>query len=251
MTQRQSKQSGLALCFIVFSVILTAILLLFWWTMYRFSHDAETDIAIDAQNSLTVILDAGHGGEDGGAVSAGGVREKDLNLMIVKEMEAYLSGKGYRVICTRTEDVLLYDRNVDYKGRKKVLDLAARLKISRETDNSIFVSIHMNSFPQTQYRGLQVYYSPNHADSAELASLIQNEVRTRLQPENSRATKAASSNIYLLDRITTPAVLVECGFLSNAEECRLLCDEAYRKELSLILSDAIMEFINQQVTKTS
>ena len=97
-----------------------------------------------------MILDAGHGGEDGGAVSASGIREKDLNLMIVKEMEAYLSGKGYRVICTRAEDVLLYDRNVDYKGRKKVLDLAARLKISRETDNSIFVRVSArdeNGFP--------------------------------------------------------------------------------------------------------
>jgi len=251
MKQHEFKRNNLCLSFLIFSLLLTLLLLLVWGIIDYFSPPSDEGASVASSSAVTVILDAGHGGEDGGTVGVNGILEKDLNLMIVKEIEAYLTEKGYQVICTRSEDILLYDRNVDYKGRKKVLDLAARLKVSREIENSVFISIHMNAFSRSQYRGLQVYYSQNHSESAKLASIIQNMVRTKLQPENNRATKAASSNIYLLDRITSPAVLVECGFLSNAEECRLLCEEAYRKELSIILADAVMEFINQQVTKTS
>ena len=105
---------------------------------------------------LTVVLDAGHGGEDGGARSASGVLEKDINLDIALRLRDLLEANGVAVVLTRSTDVLLYDRDVDYHGRKKALDLAARRKIAEETENCIFVSIHMNAFPQTQYHGLQV-----------------------------------------------------------------------------------------------
>ena len=124
-----------------------------------------------------------------------------------------------------------------------MLDLAARLKIAKDTENAVFISIHMNSFPQTQYSGLQVYYSKNDIRSADLANKIQNEVREQLQPTNSRKTKQASSNIYLLDRITVPAVLIECGFLSNAEECAKLSTEEYRDQLATVLAKAIADYV--------
>ena len=243
MSDQAAKKSSLVLSFLVFSLLLTLASLLFCGIEVFFNNRKNTDADALSEKTVTVILDPGHGGEDGGAVGAGDVYEKDLNLAIAKEVESYLKMNGISVICTRNEDILLYDRNVDYKGRKKMLDLAARLKISRETENSVFVSIHMNAFPQTQYSGLQVYYSPNDDTSADLAALIQNNTKSLLQPTNTRKIKPASSNIYLLDRITTPAVLVECGFLSNAEECALLSDAEYRQKLSLILATAIAQFV--------
>lgn len=243
MSDQAAKKSSLVLSFLVFSLLLTLASLLFCGIEVFFNNRKNTDADALSEKTVTVILDPGHGGEDGGAVGAGDVYEKDLNLAIAKEVESYLKMNGISVICTRNEDILLYDRNVDYKGRKKMLDLAARLKISRETENSVFVSIHMNAFPQTQYSGLQVYYSPNDDTSADLAALIQNDTKSLLQPTNTRKIKSASSNIYLLDRITTPAVLVECGFLSNAEECALLSDAEYRQKLSLILANAIAQFV--------
>ena len=125
-----------------------------------------------------------------------------------------------------------------------MLDLAARLKIAKETPNSIFVSIHMNAFPQTQYSGLQVYYSKNDASSKKIADLIQSNVKKYLQSSNNRKTKSATSSIFLLDRLETPAVLIECGFLSNDEECKLLSTNEYRKKLSFVIFCSLMDYIS-------
>lgn len=246
MSQKFKKKGSLILSFLAFSLLLFLVTLLFWGILFFVSERENVDADSLSGKTVTVILDPGHGGEDGGAVGANNVYEKDLNLAIAKDVESYLKMNGISVMCTRDRDILLYDKTVDYKGRKKMLDLAARLKISRETENSIFVSIHMNSFPKAQYSGLQVYYSPNDPSSADLALLIQNDTRSFLQPTNSRKIKAATSGIYLLDRITTPAVLVECGFLSNTAECALLSDEKYRQRLSLVLANAVAEFVNLQ-----
>jgi N-acetylmuramoyl-L-alanine amidase len=143
---------------------------------------------------------------------------------------------------TRTEDVLLYDRGADYEGRKKVLDLAARLAIADETEDSLLVSIHMNAFPQTQYSGMQVWYGTADARSREIAQSVQSAALT-LRPDNNRQIKAAGSNIFLLDNLDTPAILVECGFLSNPEEASRLGDEEYQKQLAFVIFGAIAEYI--------
>ena len=194
-----------------------------------------------AKNSYTVILDAGHGGEDGGASSAGGIVEKNLNLSITMKIGKFLEDEGIRVVYTRTEDILLYDKTQDFKGKKKILDLAARLKKAREYDNGIFVSIHMNSFPQKKYSGLQVYYSPHHPLSQTLALSIQNNTKKQLDSNNQRKIKKADSSIYLLDRLETPAVLIECGFLSNDAEAQKLANDEYQNDLAMIIAESIME----------
>ena len=196
----------------------------------------------DTAPPLTVVIDAGHGGEDGGASSASGVLEKELNLQIAERLCDLLKSNGVNVVMTRTEDTMLYDKTVDYKGRKKALDLAARQRITEEAGDCIFVSIHMNAYPQPQYRGLQVWYSPNNPDSQSLATLIQQTVAKNLQPENTRQIKRATSAIYLLHHLQMPAVLVECGFLSNAAEAELLASERYQKDLAYNLYLAIMEY---------
>ncbi len=190
-----------------------------------------------------IVIDAGHGGEDGGASSAAGVLEKDLNLSVAFALRDLFEAAGIPVIMTRTEDKLLYDRNVDFHGRKKILDLAARRLAAERVaavseGNSLFISIHMNAFPQTQYSGMQVWYGVGDPRSAEIARAIQSGA-VAFMPDNKRRIKAAGSNIYLLDRIRTPAVLVECGFLSNPEEAARLAREDYRHTLAAAIFAAV------------
>ena len=233
--------------FLIFLLIFSLIAACFSFFALREDPSAAlSDESTEETDPITVILDAGHGGEDGGASSASGILEKDLNLSITFLLKDFLEANGIRVVMTRTDDRLLYDTSVDYNGRKKALDLAARKKIGEETPNSIFVSIHMNAYPQTQYSGLQVWYSPNHEDSKAIADNIQNTVQELLQPENNRRIKPATSSIYLLHRLKSPAVLVECGFLSNEAEAARLSSPEYQKELAFCLFLAISQHLNPQ-----
>ena len=227
--------------FLLFLLLFALIAGLFSYLSQRDANTADVLSESPAPQRFTVVLDAGHGGEDGGAVSAAGLYEKDLNLQVALLLRDMLTVNGVDVVMTRETDILLYDRNVDYHGRKKALDLAARKKIGEETENAIFVSIHMNAYPQKQYHGLQVWYSPNNAESQALAQGIQERVQQTLQPENDRRVKAATSSIYLLHHLSCPAVLVECGFLSNDAEAARLSDEQYQKELACAIFLAIME----------
>lgn len=190
---------------------------------------------------LRVVLDAGHGGEDGGASAPNGTLEKDLNLAVTLLLRDMLVANGIEVVLTRETDTLLYDRNVDYHGRKKALDFAERLRIAEACTDSVFVSIHMNTYPRADCSGLQVWYSPNHAASYPLAKHLQESATSLLQPENNRDVKASGSQIYLLHHLKSPAVLVECGFLSNPTEARRLCDADYQKQLAFSLFLAITQ----------
>ena len=211
---------------------------------------AYTDApAGDGDRPITVVvIDPGHGGEDGGASSASGVVEKDVNLAVAFALRDLFEAAGIPVVMTRTEDILLYDRGVNFQGRKKVLDLAARQLTAEKVASaaaedggaSLFISIHMNAFPAPQYSGMQVWYGVSDPLSREMADAIQTASLT-LMPNNRRKTKAAGSNIYLLDRIKTPAVLVECGFLSNPDEAEKLAAEAYRYALAAVIFAGVVE----------
>ena len=238
MTTMAAKKCGKLLLFILF---LAAIAGLFSYAAGLWGSTDEEALADAAPATFTVVLDAGHGGEDGGAVSDSGIYEKDLNLAVALQVRDLLVANGIEVVMTRTTDTLLYDRNEDYHGRKKALDLAARRKIGEETEGAIFVSIHMNAYPLPQYSGLQVWYSKNDAQSRVIADAIQSRVQGTLQPENNRKTKSATGSIYLLHHLTCPAVLVECGFLSNAAEAQRLNTPDYQKQLALLITLAIME----------
>ena len=187
-----------------------------------------------------IIIDAGHGGEDGGAVGTNGVLEKELNLSLSRKLATLLRTAGFDVVETRTEDKLLYAPGTK-KGHKKQGDLSARLAFTERYPNSVLISIHMNTFPNESCRGVQVWYSQNNEASAALATAIQNGVRTHLQPDNNRKIKAATSSIYLLRHAQTPAVLVECGFLSTKSECEALCSDSYQQSLALVLFASISQ----------
>ena len=238
----RSSNYAFPLFFLFFTVLLCGIAALFWWFSARGTTPTDAP-AEDSPSSLRcVVIDAGHGGEDCGALSAEGLLEKDVNLAVAFALRDLLEANGIPVVMTRTEDVLLYDRGADYEGRKKVLDLAARLAIADETEDSLLVSIHMNAFPQTQYSGMQVWYGTADARSREIAQSVQSAALT-LRPDNNRQIKAAGSNIFLLDNLDTPAILVECGFLSNPEEASRLGDEEYQKQIAFMIFGAISEHI--------
>lgn len=196
-----------------------------------------------------VVIDAGHGGEDGGAVSAAGLAEKEVNLSVALSLRSFFEAAGIPVVMTRTDDRLLYDRGVNYNGRKKALDLAARRIIGEKASaaaaegggESLFISIHMNAFPQAQYNGAQVWYGVGDPRSFEVATRIQS-ASGQLIPHNNRQVKAAGSSIYLLHRLSGPAVLVECGFMSNPEEAARLGEEAYRRALAAMIFSSVMEY---------
>ncbi len=242
--QRKRYAAGYALEFALFCIISLLISLILIIPSLNFELPLPTDTDM---GNVTIVIDAGHGGEDGGC-EGNGLVEKDLNLDISMRLASLLREAGVNVVMTRDTDILLYDKNSDYEGKKKVQDVRRRLEIATEQENAVLVSIHMNYFAETKYSGLQVWYSKNDSRSRILASLIQTEVKTTLQPNNKRSIKESTSSIFLLNNATFPAVLVECGFLSNTDEARALGDAEYRQALAKSIFEAIMKYISQNNT---
>ena len=236
------RKFGFVISITLFSVVFIAVCLILGFISLKIIDlQKEKDVAAEPE-VFTVIIDAGHGGEDGGAIGIDKkTLEKDVNLSVSMYLGKLLESDGINVIYTRTEDVLLYDRNVDYDGRKKSLDLRARLDIAEQNPGAVFVSVHMNSFGDPKYSGMQVYYSDSAEDGRILAETLQKMARF-LSPTNERMIKKANSSIYLLDRAPGTAVLVECGFLSNYEECSLLSTEDYQKKVAFAIYRGIMDY---------
>ena len=201
----------------------------------------------EPERTYTVVLDAGHGGEDGGAVGVNGVLEKNLNLTVARYIKGYLEGYGCRVLMTREEDRLLYTEEQNIYGQRKLYDLRNRLQIAASAENPILVSIHMNKFSQAKYSGVQIYYSGNHPDGRVLAEEIRQAVVQKLQQQNKRQNKEATSALYLLNRAEMPAVLIECGFLSNPDECALLSSDSYQKELARTVAESIFSYVKRSL----
>jgi len=194
-----------------------------------------------AQTVDLYVLDAGHGGRDGGAVSDQGLTEKEMNLSVTKKLRDYLILCGAETVMTRETDSLVCDEeDPALKGKLKITDLKNRLEIAEAYPSARFISIHMNKFSVEKYSGMQIYYSKNNAESKVLASQTQERISTILQPTNTRKVKAAGSNIFLLDRLQIPAVLIECGFLSNIAEAERLSQKDYQIQMSVLIADSLL-----------
>ena len=203
-----------------------------------------TDAVLALADQKTVIIDAGHGGEDCGAIGIDGVYEKDLNLSIATALGEEFGKHGYAVIYTRLDDRLLYTEEENIYGIRKISDLKNRCKIGAETPNALFVSIHMNSFSQPKYSGTHVYYSEKNDESYQIAMSVQSKIKAELQPENNRIPKPGKG-IYLLENLDNPAILIECGFLTNPDECKKLSEKEYQKQLSFSILCGIIEYIEK------
>lgn len=216
-----------------------AVLFLLNWSlrlcMGRMDRIAASSSAPDGRISL--ILDAGHGGEDGGAVSITGVPESQINLAVVLKTRDILAFYGVSPLVLREEDISLHDDSAVSLREKKVSDLKNRVAAIEEQRGATLLSIHQNTYPNGRYHGAQAFYAPTEG-SKELAEHIQAAIRSTLQPDNERAVKQIPDTVYLMNHISCPAVLVECGFLTNPGEEALLLDPDYQKQLAAVLAGA-------------
>ncbi len=193
---------------------------------------------------ITIVIDPGHGGIDGGAETAGGVCEKDINLSISKGIKRLAEDEGWIVLMTREEDKGLYSDEKGSVRNKKSEDLKKRRDIINGSGADAAVSIHLNSYPSQTVKGAQTFYPKNSDEGKEIAELIQNRIRENLDSENER-TSLAKDDIIIMKNNTVPLVLVECGFLSNKEEAEKLQNKDYQSRLSAIIFESLKEyFIN-------
>ncbi len=202
---------------------------------------------LSVKNKPVIIVDAGHGGFDGGASTDDGVSEKGINLNIALYLKDYLNFFGYDVVMTRETDDSTEDEGLTTIRSRKSSDLHNRMALMEKTENAIFVSIHQNHYSSSKYSGAQVFYSTKFNDeSSGLAQSIQETVVYYLQPENTRQIKPCGTSVYLIYNAVKPAVLVECGFLSNYEESELLKTEDYQKKMAFSIALGIINYYEGQ-----
>ena len=192
-------------------------------------------------SSHTIILDAGHGEPDGGAVSENGVSEEQINLAIVLKLQKLLEQSGCIVILTRSDENGIYDLDEKSIRNKKTSDIKNRVEIANTEEADCFISIHLNKIQQSEYYGWQTFYQKNNDESKELAFDIQNNLNYSIQKENKREILSLSGK-YIMDNVKIPTVTVECGFLSNPEEEKLLVQDEYQENLSWGIYTGIMDY---------
>lgn len=206
--------------------------------------DANKNINDNSGINRIILIDPGHGGVDGGAVSKRGTIEKDVNLVISYKLKSYLEEKGYKVVMTRDGDYGLYSD----KGRirdKKIEDLNNRCKMKKNSNCDVFVSIHLNIFDQSQYYGAQVWYAVEPKESMDLAHIIQENLKNDLNNENKRKEKSAKGAYKILRCDNTiPSVIVECGFLSNQQEEDNLLSDEFQDKIAKSITKSVDEFMD-------
>lgn len=194
-----------------------------------------------------VFIDAGHGGRDPGREGNNGVHEKEINLAIALYLQSYLESSGAMVYMTRVTDEGLYSEN---DSNKKRADMRQRKEMVNSSDADILVSIHQNSFSQSQYHGGQVFYHGDSNEGMRLAELIQQQFNTFIDSSNERKAKA-NDNYFVLREISIPSVIVECGFISNPEEEGKLNTDYYQQKIAWGIYVALIEYFNNQCVTTS
>ncbi len=212
----------------------------------------EIKIASSSQlikNPLPVIIiDAGHGGEDGGAVGVDGTNEKDINLEITLKLNDILTVMGYQTRMVRTTDISIHNQGADTIRERKATDIRNRTAIMDEYENCLYVSIHQNKYDDSRIWGAQTFYSPNDEASKSLAQFIQTSIATGIQPDNRRLIKESGTSIYVLYNATKPAVMVECGFISNPNELSQLKTEEYQSKIAFSIISGLINYNISEVT---
>lgn len=208
-----------------------------WCSLQQPSIEVQT-VSVEPKPPFTVVLDAGHGGFDGGATTAEGVPEKGVNLAISNRLADLLSICGAEVVQTRRADTAL---GGEVSGSKKTADIKARLALFQQHPEALVVSVHQNHFPEAQYRGAQMFYGVKNPASTALAESLQQRFYA-LQPENNRVVKEGPTSVYLLQKTENPMVLAECGFLSNPEEAAKLLDSGYQSQIAFTLFCGLTDY---------
>ena len=194
------------------------------------NEETVETVSLPVSNKV-IVIDAGHGTPDEGAENKDGLTEAAINLKIALKVQNLLEQSGCTVILTRSDENGIYDEKSNTIKQMKVSDIKNRVKIGNESSADIFVSIHLNKIPQSQYYGWQTFYKNGNEDSINLATSIQNGLNEAIKRENKRIPLKISG-IYIVDHVEIPLSIVECGFLSNPEEAELLQQDEYQNQLA-------------------
>lgn len=234
-------------------IVAAVALLLAGSLIYRLAGiAADVPVLVDIEQLPVIVIDPGHGGIDGGAVSRNGsIIEKDINLSMGLMLRDFFIINGFDVVMTRDTDISIHDDGVKGVRKQKTSDLHNRLDIAEAFPNAIFISIHQNKFEQAGSWGAQVFYGPNNSQSKALAELLQSNVRDKIQPDNKREIKRAGKNLYLMYNASCPSILVECGFLSNPADAANLVDPEYQSKFCFTVMASVMKYLEIDVPMTA
>lgn len=233
-------------CCMIISVVLVIVLLL----QLKVWFSREDSLVSATVEGFVVIVDAGHGGEDGGAVGINGSVESHINLQIAMMLEELLVFYGTDVLLLRDSDISLHDEGVETVKARKTSDLQNRVAMVNQYDNGLLLSIHQNFYIEEQYFGAQVFYAGRSSEDSmgleeeiakDYAESLQKAFQEQLNPENHREAKLVDSSLYLMNHVQLPAVLIECGFLSNGVEAELLAKETYQLKIACIIAGSIFQ----------
>lgn len=204
--------------------------------------DSALPASADTSDKPVIVLDAGHGGLDSGAVGKNGTLEKDVNLSVVKRLQQLLELSGFRTVLTRSEDISVYDAGVEGIRNQKLSDMDNRLELIQSYPDSIFLCIHQNNFTDPAYFGGQMFYNNNNPGNRTLAQLMQNRF-AQLQPGNDREIKLTGDELYLLKSNKNPSLMIECGFLSNPDEEAKLSTTEYQQQLAFTIYSGLLDYL--------
>lgn len=230
------------------SVLLSFIFIVFSLLYCKIQQTSSDNIY--HQNFPVLIIDAGHGGEDGGAIADDGTLEKNINLEISLKLSDIMSVFGYKTKSIRKIDTDLHTEG-DTIRQRKISDINHRFDIMNSYDNCLYVSVHQNKFIDSRIHGAQTFYSPNNDESKTLADFVQKSIASQLQPDNKRVIKKSGTDIFLLYNATKPTVMVECGFISNQEELTNLKDNNYQQQMALSIAFGIINYNISEVKNGS
>ena len=220
--------------------ILSIFVLVFGFAIISDRKEAVPTVSLPVSGK-TIVIDAGHGKPDEGAESSNGTTEAETNLKIALKLQNLLEQSGCTVILTRSDENSIYDIDSKTLRQKKISDIHNRVKIGNESSADIFVSIHLNKIPQQQYDGWQTFYNTKNSEAQKLAVSIQNSLNDAIQRENNRIAKSIE-NIYIIKHVEIPTTIVECGFLSNPEEEKMLLDDEYQNKLAWGIYNGIIDY---------
>ena len=232
------------------ALVLSCALILIAYVFFAVGTNRAMTVIVENKETRPlrrIIIDAGHGGEDGGATSCSGVLECEINLEIAKRLNDLLNFLGYQTIMIRTDDAAVHTEGYTI-AQRKVSDLKNRVQLVNETENALLLSIHQNYFSDSRYSGAQVFYAKT-VGSCRLAEMMQTSFRSTINPGSSRIEKSAQ-NIYLMDKINCDGVLIECGFLSNYHEESLLRNAEYQKKLCAVIATSVSTYLQENTVLT-
>lgn len=228
------------------SLFLVIILFISCFVCFNYLNTLEDsdEVFLPAQiiGEETVVIDAGHGGEDGGAISVSGAIESHINLAIALKLDQLFGLYGVNSVLLRDSDISLHSPEAQTLRQKKVSDLQNRVSIIQSMDQPVVISIHQNTYTSSRYHGAQVFYAKG-ALSSEFAQITQDNFKQALDQTNQRNPAPVPETVYLMNHITCKAILVECGFLSNPEEDLLLQTSAYQTKIAAVLTGSYLESI--------